>query len=131
MTLTILISILIGFFASRIAVMLCDFMSYKEIFSFIKEYVAEKIDKDIFADYIHEINDMGKLEAAVTMNICYDLLSHRNGFWSFLLRLLDCKFCLTIWVSLFAAIISILFYGMDYETIILVPIFGYFTTEKL
>ncbi len=127
----ILVSILLCFLGSRIGVMLCDFMSYKEIFGFFKEWVAEKVDKDIFADYIHDINDMGKLEAAIEMNVCYDLLSHRNGFYSFLLRLLDCKFCLTIWASLFVSIIAVVFYGFRIELIFLTPIIGYFITEKL
>ena len=152
---TICISILLGFLASRIAVMLCDFMEYKEVFWFVKLNIIsnlkiliedEKFDQYmslIVKEYPHlkdekiiDLNlffglNLPKSEMTDYANELCDVAENRNGFYGFLLRLISCNFCLSIWASFIISIIAVIFYHVGLETFVLTPIFAYLITEKL
>lgn len=127
----ILYSIFLGFIGSRIGVMAFDFMCYKEVFWFVKEYVLIKIIGTDYYDFIHENLLSTKSETAILIQEKCDQASNRFGFWPFVLCLLDCKFCLTVWASLIVGLFGVIMYNLGFESILIVVIVGYIITEKI
>lgn len=127
----ICISIFLGFVASRLGVMVYDFMCYREIFGGVKFWIAKKVDPTLLYHFYKDTPNTPKTDAQDRMNEAYDLLSNKDGFFAFLLRLTECNLCLTIWFSFLVSIPTVLLYDVNFEAIFLTPIFGYFITEKL
>lgn len=118
----ILYAAFFGFLASRIAVMLYDFLSYGEIFGGFKLWIAGIYEPELTDIFKNAVKDLSKSQAQEESLIFYDNLAHGN----FLIGLLDCKFCLCIWTSIPFIIGS----GVSFESF-LIPIFAYLITEKL
>lgn len=116
--------ILLAFFASRIAVMIYDFLSWGEIFGFVKLWIARKVDPMRVDAFLEDIAEMPKSEAQIMSLEMYDFIAAR----SFFVSLIDCKFCLTIWV---AVILAAAWPGLPWAGVVIVPIIGYLITEKL
>jgi hypothetical protein len=146
-------SLLLGFIASRIAVMLDDFMQYREIFWFVKKYILSNmgvgIDGSKF-DYIFsevfkrplkktdiiqisdlEDSSLTKAEVSDLIQTICSYAENLSGIYAFILRLINCRFCLCIWTALTVTLICFFRYDLDEEAFLLVPIFSYLITEKL
>ncbi len=123
--------IVFSFMAHRIAVMLYDFFSYGEIFGRIKLWIASKVNNIQYKIFIREIEHLTKSNAQEKSLYFYDALTNNKGFWAFVLSLIDCKFCLTIWISGFISLLLIIFLGMPLYILLFIPVFAYFLTEKI
>lgn len=119
-----------GFVGHRLGIMLFDFLGYGEIFGNIKLWIAKKVDPEAVRTFLENNKDLPKSEAQNNSFLLYDILSNYKGFYAFLIALTDCKFCTTVWTSLFTALVGILEFNIHPIALILVPIFGYFLTEK-
>ena len=118
----LLISIVIGFTGSRIAVMLFDFMCYGGILWKVKFWIAEKQG--------FKMPDMTNKPVTIgheKLQEHYDFISTK----SFIIGLLDCKYCMTVWTCAIIALIGILGYAASWICLIYGIIFGYLITEKL
>lgn len=116
-------SIIAGFFGSRIAVMLYDFMCYGGIFWKFKYWIA----KDLLDYWMPDLVGLNVTEGHDALQRRYDQLSAV----SFVIGLLDCKFCMTVWTSIIVAIIGFITFGCSGYIIMMSPIFGYLITEKI
>ncbi len=114
----------LAFFASRIAVMLTDFLTYGEIFGGVKLWIAGKYDHIRVNDFIQDIEEMPISEAQNMADEMYDFIAAK----SFLIRLMNCKFCLTIWV---AVLMAAVWPCLPWMGVVIVPIIAYLITEKL
>lgn len=123
--------LILGFIGHRLGIMLFDFLSYGEIFGNVKLWIAKKVDPEVVWTFIENNRDLPKSEAQNNSFLLYDILSNYKGFYAFLIALTDCKFCTTVWTSLFTAIVGIVSFDIHVLALILVPIFGYFFTEKI
>lgn len=129
---TILISLGLAFIAHRIAVMVFDFFCYGEIFGEIKLWIAKHADPEEYEKRIDSIRKSNKQEAFSLAVDMYSEICNNRGLFAFFLRLLDCRFCLSIWTSLILTLSTLLMYdGLRIELLILVPVFAYFLTEKI
>lgn len=129
---TIFISIGLAFLAHRIAVMVFDFFCYGEIFGEIKLWIAKHVDPVEYEKNIDLIRNSNKQEAFSRAVDMYSEICNNSGLFAFFLRLLDCRFCLSIWTSLILTLSTLLLYdGLRIELLILVPVFAYFLTEKI
>lgn len=119
---TIIYSIGIGFFGSRVAVMLFDFMCYGGIFWKLKYNIA-KWQGFKMPDLKNKPISIGhqKLQGF------YDFASTK----SFIIGLLDCKYCMTVWTSTFFAVIIIFAKEVPVVVLPFSVIFGYLITEKI
>jgi len=123
--------LILGFIGHRLGIMLFDFLSYGEIFGNVKMWIAKKVDPEAVWTFIENNRDLPKSESQNNSFLLYDILSNYKGFYAFLIALTDCKFCTTVWTSLFTAIVGIVSFDIHVLALILVPIFGYFFTEKI
>ena len=119
---TIVVSILIGFFGSRIAVMAFDFMCYGGIFWKLKYNLTKKLGFDV-PDLKNKPIGLGhqKLQGF------YEWVAPQ----SFIIGLLDCKYCMTVWSSGILSLIAIAGYGASLLCLPISIIFGYLITEKI
>jgi hypothetical protein len=118
-----LVSIVIGFTGSRIAVMLFDFMCYGGIFWKFKYWLT----KDVFGYWMPNM-------VGVSVSKGHDILQKRYdeiSALSFIIGLLDCKFCMTVWTCAIIALFGILVYGISWICLFYGIIFGYLMTEKI
>ena len=127
----ILLYLLFGFVGHRLGIMAHDFFDYGQIFGKIKFNIAKKINKTTVDVFERESKHLRKSEAIEKAYYMYDEVCNSEGFYSFLLNLLNCKYCTTIWTSLFVAIIAITLYGFNPIALVLIPLIGYFLTEKI
>lgn len=118
----LLISIVIGFTGSRIAVMLFDFMCYGGIFWKVKYMIAYKLGFNM-----PDVSDYGISEGHQKLQEHYDFISTK----SFIIGLLDCKYCMTVWTCAIIALIGILGYGVSWICLMYGILFGYLITEKV
>lgn len=123
--------LILAFIGHRLGVMLFDFMGYGEIFGNVKLWIAKKVDDEVVGTFLENNRDSSKSEAQTNSFLMYDILANQKGFYAFLIALTDCKFCTTVWTSLFVALIGIVFYNVHMLAFILVPVIGYFFTEKI
>jgi len=119
---TVIISLIIGFTGSRLAVMAFDFMCYGGIFWKFKYWIAIKQGFNV-PDLTNKPVSVGhpKLQGF------YDYASTK----SFIIGLLDCKYCMTVWFCGIIAIIGIIAYGFSWVCLLYAVIFGYLITEKI
>jgi hypothetical protein len=119
---TILYSIAIGFFGSRVAVMGFDFMCYGGIFWKFKYNIAKSQGL--------KVPDLTNIPISIghqKLQGFYDFASTK----SFIIGLLDCKFCMTVWTSALLAVIIIFATGVSFLALPFSIIFGYLITEKI
>ena len=119
---TIIYSIGIGFIGSRVAVMLFDFMCYGGILWKLKFWIAQRQGFKM-PNLKNKPISIGhqKLQGF------YDFASTK----SFIIGLLDCKYCMTVWTSTFFAVIIIFAKEVPVVVLPFSVIFGYLITEKI
>lgn len=118
----LLASCTIGFTGSRIAVMLFDFMCYGGIFWKVKYNIAKR-QGFVLPNLSHDSVSVGHQK----LQEYYDFISTK----SFIIGLLDCKYCMTVWTCGIIAIIAIFGYGLSWLCLVYGIIFGYLITEKV
>lgn len=123
----IVIVLILSVVSHRIGVMLFDFFSYGQVFGGFKLWVAQRIDYKIVNEFTKNRDEKTKSEMIVESIGLYDLLSNRKG--GFLLSLLNCVFCTTVWVSLIIGLIGIVFINIPIYSIIIIPVLAYWMTE--
>ena len=118
----IIVSSIIGFTGSRIAVMLFDFMCYGGIFWRFKYWIAQRQG--------FKVPDLRNKQISIghqKLQSFYDFASTQ----SFMIGLLDCKYCMTVWACAIISLIAIFCYGASCWCLIYGIIFGYLITEKI
>jgi hypothetical protein len=134
---TIIISAFIAFMCRNMAVMASYCLTYGQIFGFIKVNIAKKIDAENVNKHIIGIEKQSEGEELFSQlndvlcnyknNNEYDF---KTRFWSFILSLLDCSFCIGFWISFFVSIVSA-FLGLHFICILIIPILTFFFIEKV
>lgn len=126
--LEIYVTILISFIISRLGVMAFDFLSYREVFGWVKEFIASKVDKEEYNKFKNSTNGISKSDGQQKSMEMYDTLSNK----SYIISGLDCSQCLTVWASIIVNM-GLLSIELEYRFVILVvsTCTAYYLSEKL
>ena len=112
-----------GFVSSRIAKMLDFGMNPYHLLWFVKRGLAELLTKQT----ILERHDL-------TYDQNYEQMSDRyeqSSRHSFILRLINCVFCLTVWISVLVTILLLVLTQLHCSLLAIIPIVAFYMTEKL
>jgi hypothetical protein len=104
------------------AVMLFDFMCYCGIFWKLKYWIAQKQGFKM-----PDLNNDAVSQGHQKLQEYYDFISTK----SFIIGLLDCKYCMTVWACGIIAIIAIIGYGVSWFCLLYGIILGYLITEQV
>lgn len=115
-------ALFVGFIGSRVACMLFDFFAYGKILWKVKYWIANK-----YGYALDNLDDVGLKAGDEMLDAFYDIVSAKV----FIIGLLNCPACITIWTTLAIALVSAAIYGVSWVFIILSIIYGYLITEKL
>ena len=117
----------VGFVCHRLAVMAVDFFNYGGVLSPIKLKISSIADFDNTEKLKAKLKRLLPVDAYAAYELHFDLLGKKNN----LIYLMGCPYCLSIWVSWIVSIYCINDGLLGMESLLLVPIFAYFFTEKL
>ena len=84
------------------------------------------LQKDLLDYWMPDMVGLNVTEGHDALQRRYDQLSAV----SFVIGLLDCKFCMTVWTSIIVAMVGFITFGCSGYIIMMSPIFGYLITEK-
>lgn len=119
----------IAFVSRTVSHMLNYAFTYKQLLWKLKLLVALKIDRGLVLRHIIKVKRVSW--GINIMEQLYDTLCNRSGGWAFLLRIMDCVFCTSMYVSLFFAGIAVLFFGVHFSALFFVPVLTFFMLEKI
>lgn len=131
----LIISIFAAFVCRTLAVMVSYCLAYGQLFGWVKLWVAKQIEPDVINNFA---NDKQSDNETVSIDV-YDHLcevKYKTNYplkartWSYVISLLDCRFCIGFWLSLICSI-CVHLHGYNPLVFLFIPVFTFFMTEKI
>jgi len=126
--LEIIASIIIGFCASVFAWIVYDSFSYGEIFGDIKLWLARFTHPELVDEFIiNSKTKSGTVNKSFAIEL-YDYVSQKNK----LVALLNCEYCLSIWVSIIFCIVAVFSFDLNVNIVFPFSIsLAYYLVDKV
>jgi len=122
--LSYLVVVLISaFVSSRIAKMLDFGMNPYHLLWFVKKFLVGILSNQ-YIEYRYDLTYDQNYEA---MSDAYESISKDY----FVLRLINCVYCMTVWVSIIVTIALLILTQLHCSLLVIVPIVAFYMTEKL